>query len=57
MPTAIRDVMTINPITFPASASVVEAARGMRERAGVRRRSGGGHQCGTAERLITKGRW
>jgi CBS domain-containing protein len=31
MPTTIKDVMTSNPIVFPASASLAEAARGMRE--------------------------
>src|SRR5947207_6760459 len=31
MATAIRDVMTTNPIVYPATATVAEAAQGMRE--------------------------
>lgn len=31
MATAIRDVMTTNPIVYPATATVAEAAEGMRE--------------------------
>ena len=31
MPTTIRDVMTSNPIVYPATATLAEAARGMRE--------------------------
>lgn len=31
MPTTVRDVMTSNPIVYPATASLAEAARGMRE--------------------------
>jgi CBS domain-containing protein len=31
MATAIRDVMTTNPIVYPATATIMEAAEGMRE--------------------------
>jgi CBS domain-containing protein len=31
MPTTVRELMTSNPIVYPASASLAEAAQGMRE--------------------------